>query len=628
MKKISSYIWDYKFSYLAAIASLLIAVTLDMMGPRLMALVVDDVIVGGNIAELKYLLLGFLGVGIGRCLFQYAKEYTFDKNGIRISADMRRDLFRHVQGLSAEFFDRTNTGELMARVKEDIDRIWDAIGYVGMLLIEVIYHTSIILISMYLLNWKLALLPTAAMLLCGTIALLMERKLGQVYEEISEENAKLNTVAEENLAGVRTVKAFAREKHEIGKFLSHNKRYYELNMQQSRVFVRYYPFFSVVSKVLPILTILVGGGFVIKGQMTLGQMTAFVEYSTNIVWPMEMLGWLTNSFSAAVASNKKVRKIYEERPTITETAEPVRIEQVAGKIRFDHVSFHKADLHEILHDISFTVEAGKTLGIMGATGAGKTSIVQLLQRMYDATEGAIYLDDVNIKELSLAQLRTSVSYVMQDVFLFSDTINDNIKLGKKDFLDFRTVRRASAQAQASDFIERMEDTYDTVIGERGVGLSGGQKQRISIARALAKKDPVLVMDDSTSALDMETEQMIQQTLRELENTTKIIIAHRISAVRHADEIIVLEDGAIAERGTHEELLAKRGLYYETYESQFGQVSANNEDALQGREAVQASVNNEDALQGREAVQKTEMKGIATADARQTKGGETDGSQLV
>ncbi len=633
MKKISSYIWDYKFSYLGAIASLLIAVTLDMMGPRLMALVVDDVIVGGNIAELKYLLLGFLGVGIGRCVFQYAKEYTFDKNGIRISADMRRDLFRHVQGLSADFFDRTNTGELMARVKEDIDRIWDAIGYVGMLLIEVIYHTSIILISMYLLNWKLALLPTAAMLMCGTIALLMERKLGQVYEEISEENAKLNTVAEENLAGVRTVKAFAREKHEIGKFLSHNKRYYELNMQQSKVFVRYYPFFSVVSKVLPILTILIGGGFVIRGQMTLGQMTAFVEYSTNIVWPMEMLGWLTNSFSAAVASNKKVRKIYEEKPTITETAEPVRIEQVAGKVRFDHVSFHKADQYEILHDISFTVEAGKTLGIMGATGAGKTSIVQLLQRMYDATQGAIYLDDVNIKELSLAQLRTSISFVMQDVFLFSDTINDNIKLGKKDFLDFRTVRRASAQAQASDFIERMEDTYDTVIGERGVGLSGGQKQRISIARALAKRDPILVMDDSTSALDMETEQMIQQTLRELENTTKIIIAHRISAVRHADEIIVLENGAIAERGTHEELLAKRGLYYETYESQYGEIDTAAElrqqrnpeqrDDMQAEAAAQES-----AAKGRAIVRGTEDNGIAIADEEKQKGGETDGSQLV
>ena len=611
MKKISSYIWDYKFSYLGAIASLLIAVTLDMMGPRLMALVVDDVIVGGNIAELKYLLLGFLGVGIGRCVFQYVKEYTFDKNGIRISADMRRDLFRHVQGLSADFFDRTNTGELMARVKEDIDRIWDAIGYVGMLLIEVIYHTSIILISMYLLNWKLALLPTAAMLMCGTIALLMERKLGQVYEEISEENARLNTVAEENLAGVRTVKAFAREKHEIGKFLSHNKRYYELNMQQSRVFVRYYPFFSVVSKVLPILTILVGGGFVIKGQMTLGQMTAFVEYSTNIVWPMEMLGWLTNSFSAAVASNKKVRKIYEEKPTIMENAEPVRIEQVAGKVCFDHVSFHKADMYEILHDISFTVEAGRTLGIMGATGAGKTSIVQLLQRMYDATEGAIYLDDVNIKELSLEQLRTSVSYVMQDVFLFSDTINDNIKLGKKERLDFKTVRRASVQAQASDFIERMEETYDTVIGERGVGLSGGQKQRISIARALAKRDPILVLDDSTSALDMETEQMIQQTLRELEGTTKIIIAHRISAVRHADEIIVLENGSIAERGTHEELLAKRGLYFETYESQYGDMDT--------AAILQQTIN---------LLPETGNSKETVTEAEKQKGGETYGSQLI
>ncbi len=611
MKKISSYIWDYKFSYLGAIASLLIAVTLDMMGPRLMALVVDDVIVGGNIAELKYLLLGFLGVGIGRCVFQYVKEYTFDKNGIRISADMRRDLFRHVQGLSADFFDRTNTGELMARVKEDIDRIWDAIGYVGMLLIEVIYHTSIILISMYLLNWKLALLPTAAMVMCGTIALLMERKLGQVYEEISEENARLNTVAEENLAGVRTVKAFAREKHEIGKFLSHNKRYYELNMQQSRVFVRYYPFFSVVSKVLPILTILVGGGFVIKGQMTLGQMTAFVEYSTNIVWPMEMLGWLTNSFSAAVASNKKVRKIYEEKPTITENAEPVRIEQVAGKVCFDHVSFHKADMYEILHDISFTVEAGRTLGIMGATGAGKTSIVQLLQRMYDATEGAIFLDDVNIKELSLEQLRTSVNFVMQDVFLFSDTINDNIKLGKKERLDFKTVRRASVQAQASDFIERMEETYDTVIGERGVGLSGGQKQRISIARALAKRDPILVLDDSTSALDMETEQMIQQTLRELEGTTKIIIAHRISAVRHADEIIVLENGSIAERGTHEELLAKRGLYFETYESQYGDMDT--------AAILQQTIN---------LLPETGNSKETVTEAEKQKGSETYGSQLI
>jgi ATP-binding cassette subfamily B protein len=573
MKKISSYIWDYRFSYLGAVLSLLIAVTLDMAAPRLTAHVVDDVIVGGNIGELKFLLLGFLGVGLGRCIFQYVKEYTFDKNGARISGDMRRDLFRHIQSLSADFFDRTNTGELMARVKEDIDHIWDAVGYVGMLLIEVFYHTGIILVCMFTINWKLALISGAAMLLCGVVAVIMERKLGAVYEEISEENAVLNTVAEENLGGVRTVKAFARESFEIDKFLSHNKRYYDLNMSQSGVLVRYYPVFTVITTVLPLLTLLVGGRFVINGEMTIGQLTAFVEYSMNIVWPMEMLGWLTNSFSSAVASNKKIKKIYEETPAVTEVTEPVKLEKIQGKVCFDHVSFHKADRHEILHDITFTVEAGKTLGIMGTTGAGKTSIIQLLQRMYDATGGAIYLDDVDIRSLSLEQLRTSISFVMQDVFLFSDTINDNIKLGKKRYLDFRTVRKASVDAQASSFIERMEKQYDTVIGERGVGLSGGQKQRISIARALSKKYPILVLDDSTSALDTETEQMIQQTLRTLAHTTKIIIGHRISAVRHADEILVLEGGAIVERGSHGELLQKRGLYYETYQSQYGEVSA-------------------------------------------------------
>ena len=253
MKKISTYIWENKIPYLLAVASLLIAVTLDMLSPRLTKSVVDDVIVGGNMGKLKFLLLGFLGIGAGRCTFQYIKEFTFDRVGSRISAQMRRDLFVHIQALSADFFDRTNTGELMARVKEDIDIIWDALGFVGMLLIEVFYHTGIVLVCMYMLNWKLALIPTAAMFFCGTIAIIMEKKLGVVYEEISEENAVLNTVAEENLAGVRTVKAFAREKFEIGKFLSHNKRYYELNMKQSRLFVKYDPYFSVVSKLLRLL---------------------------------------------------------------------------------------------------------------------------------------------------------------------------------------------------------------------------------------------------------------------------------------------------------------------------------------------------------------------------------------
>ncbi|MCI5879098.1 MAG: ABC transporter ATP-binding protein/permease [Lachnospiraceae bacterium] len=571
MKKLHTYIWEHKWGYLLAVSSLLIAVSLDLMSPQFTKHIVDDVIVGGDIPKLKWLLLGILGIGVGRCIFQYVKEYMFDYLGSTIASDMRKNLFRHIQSLSAEFFDRTGTGELMARVKEDVDKIWDGISFVSMLLIEVTVHTIIILFWMYRLDWRLALIPTLSMGICGTIAVVMEKKLGAVYEAISEENAALNTVAEENLAGVRTVKAFAREKYEIGKFLSHNKRYYDLNMQQSKVFVKYDPYFSLVTKVLPLITVMSGGYFVIHGEMTLGSLSAFLEYSNNIVWPMEMLGWLTNSASSAIASNRKIQKIYQEKPAVTEKARPVTKEQIAGKIEFSNVSFHKADGYEILKDVNFTVMPGKTVGIMGATGAGKSSIVYLLQRLYDVTDGSVKVDDTDVRDLSLKQLRSSISVVMQDVFLFSDSISENVKLGKRDSIDPETVRKAAADARANSFIERMDQKYDTVIGERGVGLSGGQKQRISIARALAKKNPILVLDDSTSALDMETEHLIQKTLETLKDTTKIIIAHRISALKKADEIIVLDAGQVKERGTHESLIAQKGLYYETYLAQYGDI---------------------------------------------------------
>lgn len=569
MKKLSFYLKQHALGYLVGIASMVIAVSLDLLSPQLTRHIIDDVIVGGQMEKLMPLLIGIFCIGAGRFVFQYTKEYTFDRIAATIATDMRRNLFDHIQSLSTEFFDRTQTGELMARVKEDIDNIWNALGYVSMLLLEVIYHVTVILFCMYSLSWKLAILPTCCMLFCAVLALFMEKKLGQVYEEISEENAALNSVAEENLAGVRTVKAFAREKFEIKKFLSHNQRYYDLNMKQSRIFIRYSPWFSLISKLLPLIVLMLGGYLFIKGELSLGSLGAFVEYSNNIIWPMEMLGWLSNDFSSGVGSYRKIRRIYDVKPMVTEKENPVVLDQVAGDIRFDHVSFHKADMHEILHDISFHVEAGKTVGIMGATGSGKTSIIQLLDRLYDATDGNIYLDNVNIRDLTLKQLRGSISTVMQDVFLFSDTITENVLLGKKGCISSIDVRNASEAAQASEFIDQLDSRYETVIGERGVGLSGGQKQRISIARALAKHAPILVLDDSTSALDMETEFAIQQTLKELTDTTKIIIAHRISAVRHADEILVLEDGHVAERGTHEELLAMQGLYYKTYLAQYG-----------------------------------------------------------
>ncbi len=567
MKKISRYIIRHWFAYLLAVLCIVIAVSLDMLSPQVTKRIIDNVIVGGEMELLPRLLIMILMIGIGRCIFQYLKELIFDAVSSKITVNIRRDLFKHIQSLSLNFFDKNNTGELMSRVKDDVDQIWAAVGYISMLIIEVIIHTSIVLYCMYSLSPTLAILPTIAMPCMAGLAILMEKKLGKIYEAISEQNAQLNTVAQENLSGVRTVKAFAREKHEISKFLSHNKRYYDLNMQQSKVFVKLYPYFQFVTKLLPMVVIMLGGYLVMKDRISLGTLGAFAEYSTNIVWPMEMLGWLSNGFASAIASTKRINKIYAEKPMIVEKENPVVLNEVKGAVTFDQVSLALDD-KTILSDISFSLAPGKTIGIMGATGTGKSSIINLLQRFYDSSEGSIYLDGVNIKDLTLKQLRGSISLVMQDVFLFSDTINENVKMGKKKYICNEEVVDAVSYAQAKDFIERMEDQYDTIVGERGVGLSGGQKQRISIARAIAKKTPILVLDDSTSALDMETELEIWRSLSQIE-ATKIIIAHRISAVRNADEIIILEDGRIAERGTHETLLQNRGYYYKTYMAQYG-----------------------------------------------------------
>lgn len=568
MRKLSSYIGRYWYGYVFAVASMIIAIALDMLYPKITQSIVDNVILGGQMEILTKLLIGIVLVGIGRSIFGYCKEFTFDFLSSKIGAEIRKDLFNHIQTLSMRYFDDTNTGELMARVKDDVDKIQNALGYVGMLLIEVTIHVTFVIYCMFSLNWKMTFLPVAVMLCCAAVAIIMERKLDKVYEDISEENAVLTTVAEENLAGVRTVKAFAREDYEIKKFLSHNERYYNLNITQSKVLVRYYPLFQFVGKALPVATTILGGISVMNGTMSLGALVAYVEYSRNCTWPTEMMGWLTNDLSSAVASYKKIKKIYDVKPEIEDAKELVTLDPVRGNIDFEHVSFN-LDGKQILSDISFSVKAGKTLGIMGATGSGKSSIINMLHRFYDTTEGTVKLDDVDIRKLSLRQLRRNIAVVLQDVFLFSDTIEENIKMGKRSVMQTAEIKQAAESAQASSFIEKMDEQYNTVIGERGVGLSGGQKQRISIARALSKHSPILVMDDSTSALDMETEHEIQKTLNSLKDTTKIIIAHRISAVCHADEIIYLEDGKIAERGTHEELLAKKGLYYDTYMAQYG-----------------------------------------------------------
>ena len=581
---LSKYFRKYSYLYLIALLAMTAATLLDQAAPLIVQHIVDDVLIGKNTGVLNLLLLGILGIGVGRCVFQYTKEFLCDFAGSKIASEVRINLFQKIQSLSANFFDGINSGELMSRVKDDVDRIWDIAAFMGILMAEVAIRTVSTLFFMIRINWQLAIIPVLGMIASGFIAIKMEKQLDELYGAVAQEGSEMNNTAAENLAGVRTVKAFAREGFEIAKFHKHNQKFYELNIDLSRVFVKYNPIIQMITRSLSIVSLLLGGLIVIKGnplqggqKMTVGQLMAFIQYVGGMIWPMEMLGWLTNGLSSAKASVKRLNKIYQENPDITDKSQVAGDEELSGAmfsefdingdIEFDHVTYQAGD-RKILDDVSFEIKAGQTLGIMGSTGSGKTTLINLLKRMYDVTDGSIKIDGIDIRELPLPTLRRSVSCVMQDIFLFSDTIDGNIRLGAREKITTAQVRSALTQSRASEFVDRMEDKENTVIGERGVGLSGGQKQRITIARALARKTPVLVLDDSTSALDTETEQEIQQVLADLSGMTKIIIAHRISAVRKADKIIVLDKGRLVEEGNHEELMAKGGLYKETFDSQY------------------------------------------------------------
>ena len=572
MKKIGYYLKKYWYLYTLALFCLFLYEFLDMVSPQVTQRIIDDVIMGGETNLLPWLILMLVIVGVGRVAGGYVREFTFDKTSFKVASDIRKHLFGHVQSLSVEYFDKMNTGEIMSRVKDDVDKLQGAFGFIGMMFLQVCIHTVMILWCMWQISPFLTIFPLIALPLCATIAIVMERKLDKVYEEISDEDAEMNTVAEENLTGVRVVKAFAREKFEIGKFLKHNKKYYDLNMKQSKVWIKYNPIMQMMTKLLIVVALLLGGLKVINGEMTLGALGAFLEYCANAVWPMEMLGWLSNELAAAFASKKKLDKIYAETAKIKD---PEELSDKVADFEFKDIEFMNVDFSidnkKILDNVSFKLEKGKTLGIMGATGSGKTTIINMLLRFYDPDKGQILLNGIDIRELPLAVVRRNASVVMQDVFLFSDTIEENIRLGNKESITDEDISEALKRACAAGFVEKLEDGTGTVIGERGVGLSGGQKQRLSMARAFAKHAPVLVLDDSTSALDMETEHEVQANISEFKNSTKIVIAHRISAVRHADEIIVLEDGRICEKGDHEELLSKKGYYYKTYMAQYGDV---------------------------------------------------------
>lgn len=572
MKRVIKYMIEYWYYYLLGALVMILGVTLDMFNPIVTGRLVDEVIIGGNIDIFTTLILMLIGITVGRAIFGYIKEMSFDIAGVVIIKKLRKELFDHIQCLSQNYFEVTNTGELMARLKEDGDKIWQGISFGIMLVMEMAIQLVVAAVLMIRIHVGLALLAFTVLPVIAYFAMKLEKEIDEVYGKISEKNAELNTTAQENIAGVRLVKAFARERYEINKFLKKNEGYYDLNMAYAKSIGRRFPMIQMLSTLLPVLSVVIGGYFVIGAQLSIGTLVEFLGYANMIVWPMRMIGWLSSIMAEARGGIKKIDTVFDAEPEVMDSPKAEVMDICSGEVVFDKVSLKLND-REILRDISFRIRPGRTLAIMGATGSGKTSIINLLERFYDPSEGQVRIDGYDIKELTLKSLRSKIAVVMQEIFLFSDSIVNNIHFGNDHSIAMDNVVSAAEFAQAKDFIERMDEEYDTVIGERGIGLSGGQKQRIAIARAFAKSCNILVLDDATSALDMETEHRIQGEINQLNKVTKIIVAHRISAVKEADEIIILENGAIVERGTHKELLKLKGRYFETFNEQYEGFSA-------------------------------------------------------
>ncbi|EJT6493003.1 ABC transporter ATP-binding protein [Clostridium perfringens] len=548
------------------ILAMIIVLGIDSFFPYLQKIFVDDILLGSDKSKLGLFFGVFLGLSLLRGILGYIKEFLFDKFSLNVSKEIRMDLFKKIQSFEFSFFDSTNTGELMSRIGEDVDIVWETISYGLRLLIEGIILFIISVTIMMSMSPSLTIICLVILLPVGVLAILVNKKFHRNYSKISDKVADINLMAQQDIAGIRLVKAFAREKYETENFLKVNKDYYDLNITQARILSNFLPVIDILTNLTPVAMIIYGGYLVIKGNITMGTLLAFSSYILNLSFCVKNIGGLVNMMSQNRASMDKIFNILKRKPQITSMENSYNPDKVKGEIEFKNVSFRYNE-EEVLKKINLKIPAGSTVAIMGETGCGKSSILSLIGRHYDVSSGEVLIDGVNVKKWNLDSLRENMAVVFQDTFLFSDSIKDNIDFGGNKSED--EIIEAAKDSCAYDFIKEMPEGFETEVGERGLGLSGGQKQRLAIARALVRKTPILILDDATSALDMETEFNVLKNLsKKQDKATTFIIAHRISGVKDADIILFMKDGEIVEMGDHESLLKKKGYYYSVYCHQF------------------------------------------------------------